>query len=72
MSYEIVIKDGEKQKCPNCNGIFAIKNDDGEILYRNITLLYVNTVKKKGKAKCKQCKFSIQIDLSNTSDTIVV
>lgn len=60
--YGIEIEDGKKLKCPNCNNVFAIKNDE-EILYRNITLIYFNTIEKRAEAKCKNCKNMIQINL---------
>jgi hypothetical protein len=58
--YGIEIEDGKKIKCPNCNSIFAIENDE-EILYRSITLLYINRNNNTGKVKCKQCKHIISI-----------
>lgn len=60
--YGIEIKDGKKLKCPNCNSVFAIENDE-EILYRNVTLLYFKTSENKAEAKCKQCKHIINVEL---------
>lgn len=60
--YGIEIENGSKLKCPNCNNVFAIKNDT-EVLYRNITLIYFNVPAQRAEAKCKQCKEMIQIDL---------
>lgn len=62
MSYGIEIEGGKKLKCPQCNNVFAIKNDV-EILYRNITLIYFNTKEKQAEAKCKNCKNMININL---------
>ena len=53
--YGIEIENGKKIKCPNCNSIFAIENDN-EILYRSITLLYCNKNDNHIQVKCKQCK----------------
>lgn len=61
--YGIEIEDGKKLKCPNCNNVFAIKNNT-EVLYRNITLIYFNTLKEYATAKCKQCKNMIQLNLN--------
>ena len=58
--YQIEVEGGKKIKCPNCNSIFAIQNDK-EILYRNITLLYFGP--DGNKAKCKQCKGMIDIEV---------
>jgi len=58
--YEIEIENGDKIKCPNCNSIFAIENDD-EILYRNISLLYCNKNDNSIQLKCKRCKKIIRI-----------
>lgn len=60
--YGIEIENGNKLKCPNCNNVFAIKNDK-EVLYRNITLIYFNVSIQRAEAKCKQCKKMIQINL---------
>jgi hypothetical protein len=59
----IEIKNSTKLRCPNCNSVFAIKNEI-EILYRNISILYFNLKDKKAEAKCRQCKHTVQIDLS--------
>jgi phage FluMu protein Com len=53
--YGIIIEDGVKHKCPHCNAIYAIENED-EILYRNITLLHRDKTTNKEQIKCKQCK----------------
>ena len=55
----IHIENGQKIKCPHCNSIFAIENDD-ELLYRSITLLYRNKKDGTEKIKCKQCKEIIE------------
>lgn len=68
--HTIKIEKGEKKKCPVCNAIFAIINDN-EILVRNTTLLYFNTIDKQAKAKCKQCKHVIIIDLSESGESII-
>jgi len=59
--HNIEIKNGKKVKCPWCQSLFAIKNDD-EVLYRNITLLHFKISKNEAEVKCKQCKKMIQID----------
>lgn len=59
--YGIQIEEGKKVKCPTCGSVYAIENDK-EILYRNITLLYFDKETKKGEARCKQCKFMIPLD----------
>lgn len=57
--YNIVIEDGEKTKCPNCNSVIMISNGT-EKLYRNITLIhFVN--QQPTRVKCKQCKEIIEI-----------
>lgn len=66
----IEVENGEKRKCPTCHSIFAITNDK-EILYRNITLLHINTELKQATAKCKQCKKYIEIDLSDADGSII-
>jgi len=53
--YGITIENGIKNKCPKCNTVYSIENDE-EILYRNITLLHQDKKTGKVKAKCKQCK----------------
>lgn len=68
--YGIEIENGHKLKCPKCNSIFAIENEQ-ETLYRNITLLHFNTKKGEAKAKCKQCKHMIEIDFSNEGSRII-
>ncbi|MCK5610416.1 hypothetical protein KAR91_51565 [Candidatus Pacearchaeota archaeon] len=71
--YGIEIEDGKKIKCPNCNSIFAIENEN-EILYRSITLLYCNKNDNNIQVKCKQCKNVIRIskDLSTKEHTLRV
>ena len=68
--YGIEIENGQKIKCPNCNSIYAIRNED-EVLYRNITLLYVNESTQTAEAKCKRCKAMIEIDLSKNQKVAV-
>ena len=68
--YGIEIKDGKKVKCPNCNSIFAIENDI-EILYRNITLIYFNTEDNTSKAKCKQCKSMVSLNIEHAMGKII-
>lgn len=55
MEKEIIIENGTKKKCPFCNSIYAIENKN-EILYRNISLVYVDKAKSIIAVKCKQCK----------------
>ena len=57
---EIVIENGTKRKCPFCNTVYAIENDD-EILYRNISLMYLDKNKSVASIKCKQCKQVVEI-----------
>jgi len=68
--FGIEIKNGVKRKCPNCGSIFAIENET-EILYRSITLLYFDTVNNKAEIKCKQCKNIIKIDLSDQNGRLI-
>ena len=60
MEYEIHIDGGEKCKCPHCGAVYAIENEI-EILYRNITLMYEDKESHDKKVKCKQCKGMIKI-----------
>ena len=69
--YGIKIDDGKKIKCPNCNSVFAIENEN-EILYRNVTLLYFNTKEGTGKIKCKQCKIIASIELLEHGGKVIV
>lgn len=56
--YGITIENGKKHKC-SCNSIYAIENEN-EILYRNITLVYIDKNTKSLSVKCKQCKSMIE------------
>lgn len=58
---EIIIENGEKRKCPFCNAIYAIDNGS-QILYRNVSLVYMDKAKSITEIKCKQCKNTIAID----------
>lgn len=58
----IHVENGQKIKCPHCNSIFAIENNK-EILYRSITLLYFNKEQKKAQIRCKQCKSMIDFEM---------
>lgn len=58
----IEIKDGVKLRCPKCNSVFAIKNDE-EILYRNISIFYFKLKDQRLEIRCRQCKRSIFLDL---------
>jgi len=51
---EILIENGIKHKCPNCNTVLSIENEK-EILYRKITLLHRNKITGKEEMKCRQC-----------------
>jgi hypothetical protein len=64
----IEIKNSVKLRCPNCNSVFAIKNEK-EILYRNISILYFNFMDQAAEAKCRQCKHVITIDLVDNQIT---
>jgi hypothetical protein len=68
MSYGIEIESGVKLKCPHCNSIFAIENQN-EILFRNITLMHFDVKKEKVEIKCKQCKEIIKADFINNRIT---
>ena len=57
---EIVIEDGEKRKCPFCNAIYAIENET-EVLYRNVSMVYIDKAKSLTSVKCKQCKQIVEI-----------
>lgn len=57
---EIIIEKGVKRKCPFCNAIYAIENND-EILYRNVSLVYIDKAKSLVTVKCKQCKQIVEI-----------
>ena len=57
---EINIKNGVKRKCPFCNAIYAIENDT-EILYRGISLVYLDKAKNCQVVKCKQCKNIVEL-----------
>lgn len=58
--YGINIENGEKNKCPHCNSVYSIENND-EILYRNITLFYRNKETGEERIRCKQCKNEVPI-----------
>ncbi len=55
----IHVENGQKIKCPHCNSIYAIENEE-EVLYRSITLLHRNKKNGKEQIKCKQCKALIE------------
>jgi|WetSurMetagenome_2_1015567.scaffolds.fasta_scaffold03660_3 hypothetical protein len=55
---EILIENGIKHKCPNCNTVLSIENEK-EILYRKITLLHRNKITGKEEMKCRQCRTMI-------------
>jgi len=57
---EIIIKEGVKRKCPFCNAIYAIENEK-EVLYRNVSLVYIDKAKNVTTIKCKQCKQIVEI-----------
>ena len=57
---EIVIEDGIKRKCPFCNAIYAIESET-EILYRNVSMVYIDKSKSLVTVKCKQCKQVVEI-----------
>jgi len=59
--YGINIEDGEKQKCPNCNTVYSIENNEAA-LYRNITLLQLSKKTNEMHVKCKTCKHMIKIN----------
>jgi len=58
---EIIIENGQKRKCPFCNAIYAIENET-EILYRAVSLVYMDKAKSITEIKCKQCKNTVAID----------
>jgi len=60
MEKEIIIENGVKRKCPFCNSIYAIDNGN-EVLYRNISLVYLDKAKSITTVKCKQCKQIVEI-----------
>ena len=66
----IKIEGQRKHKCPNCSFIFAIENDF-EILYKNIMLLYFNREQGLSKIKCRQCKYMINVKVE-TNKIIVI
>lgn len=57
---EIIIENGQKRKCPFCNAIYAIENET-EILYRAVSLVYIDKAKSITAVKCKQCKQMVEI-----------
>ena len=57
---EIIIENGQKRKCPFCNAIYAIENEN-EILYRAVSLVYIDKSKSIISVKCKQCKQMVEI-----------
>lgn len=57
---EIIIENGQKRKCPFCNAIYAIENEN-EILYRAVSLVYIDKAKSIISVKCKQCKQMVEI-----------
>jgi len=70
MSNGIYVENGKKHRCHKCKTTFAIEND-GEILYRNITLLYFNSTKREAEVKCKQCKTMLKLDYSNFKGKVI-
>jgi len=71
MSYTVDIKDGEKEICQRCKSTIAIKNDK-EILFRKISLLYMNTSQNKVDLICKRCKNVTTIDISNREGRTII
>lgn len=57
---EIIIKNGIKRKCPFCHTIYAIENEN-EVLYRNVSLIYIDKAKSITSFRCKQCKQIVEI-----------
>lgn len=57
---EIKIKDGKTHKCPFCQKVYAVEND-GEVLYKNISMLYLDKAKSIGTIICRQCRNIVEI-----------
>lgn len=57
---KIFIDEGQKNKCPHCGITYSFENEN-EVLYRNITLFYLQKKTNDQKVKCKQCKAIIKI-----------
>lgn len=58
----IKIENEIKKKCPNCDFVFAIENDH-EVLYKNIMMLYFNSDTGLAQIKCRHCKIMITVSI---------
>lgn len=57
---EIKIKDGQTRKCPFCGKVYAIENET-EVLYKNISMIYLDKAKSVGTLICRQCRNVVEI-----------
>ena len=60
MKEKIIIEDGEHRKCPFCNTTYAIENDT-EVLYKNISMVYIDKAKSLQSIICRQCRNLVEI-----------
>jgi transposase-like protein len=59
---EIIIPDAKHLSCPSCGSTYLIENTETkERLFRQVSLVYIDSGKGIIKLKCRQCRSMIQI-----------
>ena len=57
----ISIENGIKHRCPKCQTVVSIGNDDS-VIFKNATIIHLYKESWRGEVKCKRCKNILQIN----------
>ena len=61
-SDRVLVENGVEKNCPFCGRTYAFENKElGQIMYRNVSMVFIDKAKSIEVINCKECKNLIEI-----------